>query len=464
MAFSKVIFNGQTLMDVTQDTVVKETLKQGATAHKADGTVINGAMDVLKDVNFIDYDGSIIATYTATEFASLTELPPNPSHEGLVSQGWNWTLADAKVEAALGTRLFIGQMYITSSGKTEIFVTFEDQNYLSPILALGVSGTVTVDWGDGSQTDVMTGSSYSTLSYATHTYSDIGDYIISIEVNSGSFSFYASGNDTNTLLVDNTSAEGRKSRIYSSCINEVHLGDMAYISGNRAFGGMSSLKAVTIPSNIRYVGASVFLSCYSLKCAIIPDGVTSFGNYAFNSCEMLKYVSLPKSVTSFGSYAFQGDHDLEKVDFLPSVITSFGAYAFGSCPTLRRIKLPASLTKISDHMFYYGWGLEYVDIPSTVTEIMGSAFSVCWSLCKMIIPVNVTRIYSSAFSECGAIKEYYLKPMIPPTLDDINAFNGMASDCVIYVPYSSDHSILTAYQTANNWSAVATHMQEEPQS
>lgn len=44
MAFSKVILNGDTLMDVTADTVVAEQLRSTYTATKADGTKITGSM------------------------------------------------------------------------------------------------------------------------------------------------------------------------------------------------------------------------------------------------------------------------------------------------------------------------------------------------------------------------------------------------------------------------------------
>lgn len=42
MAFSKIIFNGSTLMDVTGDTVTASTLISGNTAHDASGTQITG--------------------------------------------------------------------------------------------------------------------------------------------------------------------------------------------------------------------------------------------------------------------------------------------------------------------------------------------------------------------------------------------------------------------------------------
>ena len=44
------------------------------------------------DVVFRDYDGKILYSYSKTEIASLSELPPLPTREGLTCQEWNWTL------------------------------------------------------------------------------------------------------------------------------------------------------------------------------------------------------------------------------------------------------------------------------------------------------------------------------------------------------------------------------------
>ena len=45
------------------------------------------------DVVFRDYDGTILYSYSASEVASLSSLPPLPTREGLTCQGWNWTLS-----------------------------------------------------------------------------------------------------------------------------------------------------------------------------------------------------------------------------------------------------------------------------------------------------------------------------------------------------------------------------------
>ena len=51
----------------------------------------------LGDVNYIDFDGTIIKTYTAEEYADLAEHPLNTNtHAGLEFTGWSMTLSAAK--------------------------------------------------------------------------------------------------------------------------------------------------------------------------------------------------------------------------------------------------------------------------------------------------------------------------------------------------------------------------------
>ena len=94
-----------------------------------------------KQVNFIDYDGTLLYSYTAQEANALTELPANPSHTGLVAQGWNWTLAGIKAQltALPNGDVWVGQMYITASRNTEIDVSMP-KGRLSPVMTIAVNG------------------------------------------------------------------------------------------------------------------------------------------------------------------------------------------------------------------------------------------------------------------------------------------------------------------------------------
>ena len=44
MAVNKVIYGSDTLIDLTADTVTADKLKEGETAHSADGELITGTM------------------------------------------------------------------------------------------------------------------------------------------------------------------------------------------------------------------------------------------------------------------------------------------------------------------------------------------------------------------------------------------------------------------------------------
>lgn len=49
---NKVIANGETLIDLTQDTVTAEMMLEGATAHGADGSQISGAIPNGEEIDF----------------------------------------------------------------------------------------------------------------------------------------------------------------------------------------------------------------------------------------------------------------------------------------------------------------------------------------------------------------------------------------------------------------------------
>ena len=154
---------------------------------------VSSASEASDTVRFIDYDGTILHEYSKTEFLALTAMPANPSHTGLTSQGWNWSLSDAKTHVEEWDYLDIGQMYITESRDTEIDVEFPEGTLrLSPYLSLAINGTVEIDWGDNSTLTTKTGTSLTTrITDINHTYSQPGNYTIKIHVVSGEFSPYS---------------------------------------------------------------------------------------------------------------------------------------------------------------------------------------------------------------------------------------------------------------------------------
>ena len=365
MAFSKIILNGTTLMDVTQDTVAAANLLSGETAHKNDGTSVTGniasksssdltastltvtapagyyASDATKTltdqnltagnikknvaifgvtgsyegsggggttttyVRFYDYDGTLISTKTKDEVNAMTsdsDLPANPTHTGLTSQGWNWTVAQLKAQltAMPDQDINVGQMYITTSGDTEIDVVMQEGR-LEPIMTLAVNGTVSVDWGDNTTPDTVTGTSLtSRKAVGPHTYASAGNYTIKISVTNGEFVFYCS---TSYLLL-RKDATSNGSRVYADCIKSIRIGSGMTKFGSYALFYCTSLRNITIPSSVTHITSDAFSNCYSLASVTIPNGVTTILSSVFSNCCSLTSVAIPSGVTSIGSNAF----------------------------------------------------------------------------------------------------------------------------------------------------------------
>lgn len=273
---------------------------------------VSGGGSSKKQINFIDYDGTIVQSYSANEWANVTSLPSNPSHTGLVAQGWNWTKAqiDAQLTALPDGDIWIGQMYITESGDTEIDVRFSDSARLSPILTICVNGTVTVDWGDNTTPDTVTGSSLTTQKSVPHTYASAGNYTIVIHVVSGSFQFY-NGSNSYTLLHKNATPSSNENRVYSNCVKNVRIGSSVTSIGVYAFYNCYSLASITIPSNATSIGSSAFYNCYGMaECHILPTNVPTLGTTVFNNNASDRIIYVPsgtlsdyQSATNWSKYA-----------------------------------------------------------------------------------------------------------------------------------------------------------------
>lgn len=125
---------------------------------------------------------------------------------------------------------------------------------------------------------------------------------------------------------------------------------------------------------------------------------------------------------------------------------------------IKRIIFGDDVTSIGDYACYGCYGLESVTISDNTTNIGEQVFNICYGLTSITIPDSVTSIEAGVFYSCNGMSEYHFKPTTPPTLVNVNAFNNIPSDCIIYVPQGS----LNAYKTATNWSSYASKIREEP--
>ena len=292
-----------------------------------------GASVSPKDVNFYDYDGTVLYAYTVEEAQALNELPALPEREGLICQGWNWSLEDIK---AYNRAVNVGAMYITDDGKTRVYITLPEGR-TSPRLGVCPNGTVTVDWGDGTEPDVLTGTSTTSVKWTpNHQYASAGDYVISLTVD-GEMGFYgkSSSEEYAGILRYASSYDGRN-RVYHNAVKKIEIGNSVTSIGNYAFSYCYSLTSVVIPNSVTSIAAKAFYRCYGLTSIAIPNSGTSIGNDVFFDCYGLTSIAIPNSVTFIDAMVLYNCYSLTSVA-IPNGVTSIAAKAFGYCYALRYV-------------------------------------------------------------------------------------------------------------------------------
>lgn len=132
---SKVVYGGNTLIDLTGDTVEASTLLKGTTAHGADGELITGTCDY--DANTKD------ATATATEIlVGKTAYRSGAKVTGTMKN-------NGAVNGSISTKTqqyTVPQGYHDGSGKVSILATEQakliPENIREGITLLGIEGTM----------------------------------------------------------------------------------------------------------------------------------------------------------------------------------------------------------------------------------------------------------------------------------------------------------------------------------
>ena len=258
-----------------------------------------------------------------------------------------------------------------------------------------------------------------------------------------------------------------------------------------AFYGCTSLVTCSIPSTVTSIGGSAFSGNTLMQGELNLPNLTGPGADAFYNCRSLTKIKSLGSITGISgsnSYGmFRNCISLTEIS-LPNTLKTIGTNAFHSCTGLVTCSLPQSLTSIGNASFYNCTSLAgelnlpnltslgtQVFVRTAITKIKslgritsipgvsyadnGGTFHSCMSLTEVTLPNTLTSIGTNTFRGCSNLETLIVLATTPPSAGD-QFLTGTPATLKIYVPYSANHSILAAYQSATRWSTYASRIYE----
>ena len=321
----------------------------------------------------------------------------------------------------------------------------------------------------------------------------------------GSSTFSGCSRLSNIILPSGLQSIGNSA--FSDCrqLQSIEVPSTVTTLGTSIFANCTKLSLVKLLNSPTTLPSGMFSGCKSLQDFSIPSSVTTIGNNAFSGTS-LYYMEIPNTVQSMGTgvfsnstlakikwntilttipvSTFSGCNELVEFD-MPNTVTIIGDSAFAYSPNLARITLSIALTTIDNGAFYSCTSLTSITIPNTVTTIGKQVFRNCTALQTVVLPTSMptisdqmfyycsslpsitlpsdlTTIGKLAFAYCTSMQEYHIQATTPPSIQS-DTFQSIPNNCIIYVPYSADHSVVAAYLTATNWADLASYIREEPQ-
>ena len=100
-----------------------------------------------------------------------------------------------------------------------------------------------------------------------------------------------------------------------------------------AFGGISSIKTVTMHDNVTSIGIGAFKNCINLEEITLSNKLTELPKEVFYGNVKLKNISIPESIVKIDENAFNSCSSMTSV-FIPKTVTYIGKYAFDNCTAL----------------------------------------------------------------------------------------------------------------------------------
>lgn len=345
----------------------------------------------IDDICFWDCDGTLIHRIPVSEAANLQELPSVPEHDGLTFTGWNYTLEELR---AVTYPRDVGAMYTTSDGKTYIKLNITNNSYLAPSLNFSqtVDGGVSIDWGDGTAAETISGTGIVTKS---HTYSALGEYEIVLTIADGCDVVLGGGSYTTSFIYGNNTG-------YRPYYKEIRCGKNIVGLNDYAIYCFEELELLVLPNNQSELPDYSLYNLYKVKTLTIPRGVTTIGNSALyqsgskNLSVSGTILSLPETANSIGNG--NGSNRSARRLILPDKITTLPKSLVNSYFSAQRVYMSDNVTTMGDQNFTGLNSLKKVKLPSNLTSVGTYFLCNCYQLGTVRIPDGLTTINHDAYT------------------------------------------------------------------
>ncbi len=280
-----------------------------------------------------------------------------------------------------------------------------------------------------------------------------------------------------TTLVRHVYMAGHGMMVFSNTVNDIP--ENMFKNTNNI---NDRLKTVSLPDDLRTIGASAFNGCVNLESVHLGANLETIGALAFSSCN-LSSIEFPDHLTTLGNQAFKGTR-FETIS-IPRSVTTIGSNPFAECYSLQSFTGDSPLISPDGHCLIYDGVLESfttvgvtgnyrvpsgvvsispeamrraifttVSFPSTLQTIGVQAVRQCENLSNVVIPASVTVIGAYAFDSCPALESITMESVTPPTIHS-SSFRDLPSDCVIWIPNAG----ASAYEAATGWSDLTSYFQ-----
>lgn len=384
------------------------------------------------DINFYDYDGTLLYAWTLAELAEKTALPELPTREGLTCQGWNWSLAGLK---ELGATMDVGAQYNTDDGSLFLHIELIANNQKTVKLWIGPynGGAGTIDWGDGTDVEAISLTAYTQFE---HVYAELGSYRIKVN-GSVSRGLRVGSNQNNVPAITPTGV-----------LTEVNAGSTVGFTPY-AFYTCLCLKSISIHSDsFPLLVTGLLQDCNSLRCVNVPS---SSAYYLVMRCTTITTVALGENVAFVNSGQFRECKALRRIRAKPSLqwTEGYGVYQDSSLSEV------SGIFNNTPNALHRCMALRKITLGEGTSVVAANTFNDCRSLTNLVFPSPVTSIGANAFASCVAMDYYdFTACTAIPTLANANAFTSIPDDCKIRVPAS----LVDDWKAATNWATYADHI------